>query len=416
MRIAVWHNLLSGGGKRALYEHVKGLVSGGHAVAAWCPSIADTEYLPLRTLVPETVLTLEKPRLPSALRGILRAARASEKPFERMLAMRAHAEQFAQIVTSDQFDVAFVNSCWWFYTPFVGRHLRVPSVAYLGEPYRRFYEASPELPWIAEADSVHEWWHPLALRHWLASAIRLHADRVQAREELANIRTLDRILVNSQFSRESMMRAFNVNAHICHLGIDSSRFANNPGEREPFVLSVGEFIPNKRPTFIIRAIASTQKRPALVWIANRVDEEYLREAKQLAVDLGVTLQIKAKISELELVRHYQSTSVFVYAPRLEPFGLAPLEASCCGAPVVAVGEAGVRETVADTKTGIVVGYDAQQMGAAIDILLSDSSLARVLGQNGAACVRQAWTTEAATDRLEGHLLAVAHVQHSKPEH
>jgi len=30
LKIAVWHNLPSGGGKRALYQHVKGLVDRGH--------------------------------------------------------------------------------------------------------------------------------------------------------------------------------------------------------------------------------------------------------------------------------------------------------------------------------------------------------------------------------------------------
>jgi glycosyltransferase involved in cell wall biosynthesis len=44
-----------------------------------------------------------------------------------------------------------------------------------------------------------------------------------------------------------------------------------------------------------------------------------------------------------------------YAPRLEPLGLAPLEAGACGLPVVAVAEAGVRETVVDGITGSLTG-------------------------------------------------------------
>jgi len=35
MKIAVWHNLPSGGGKRALYHHVRGLVERGHRVESW---------------------------------------------------------------------------------------------------------------------------------------------------------------------------------------------------------------------------------------------------------------------------------------------------------------------------------------------------------------------------------------------
>jgi len=47
MKIAVWHNLSSGGGKRALYHHCNGLAARGHKVEVWCPDTADRSYLPL---------------------------------------------------------------------------------------------------------------------------------------------------------------------------------------------------------------------------------------------------------------------------------------------------------------------------------------------------------------------------------
>ena len=37
MRIALWHNLPPGGGKRAFYDQVAGLVKLGHYVESWCP-------------------------------------------------------------------------------------------------------------------------------------------------------------------------------------------------------------------------------------------------------------------------------------------------------------------------------------------------------------------------------------------
>src|SRR5229473_3089346 len=59
MKIAIWHNLPSGGGKRALYDHVRGLVARGHEVEGWCPPTADRSYLPLSTIVPEHVVPLK---------------------------------------------------------------------------------------------------------------------------------------------------------------------------------------------------------------------------------------------------------------------------------------------------------------------------------------------------------------------
>src|SRR5215470_20410336 len=58
VRIAIWHNLPSGGGKRALYNQIQGFLKRGHTVESWCPSTADQTYLPLGDLVPEHVVPL----------------------------------------------------------------------------------------------------------------------------------------------------------------------------------------------------------------------------------------------------------------------------------------------------------------------------------------------------------------------
>src|SRR5713101_1423560 len=57
MKIAVWHNLPSGGGKRALYYHVRGLVERGHEITSWSLDTADQSYLPLSEFAPEHVVS-----------------------------------------------------------------------------------------------------------------------------------------------------------------------------------------------------------------------------------------------------------------------------------------------------------------------------------------------------------------------
>src|SRR5712675_1248004 len=62
MKIAVWHNLSSGGGKRALYYHVRGLVERGHEVTCWSLDTSDESYLPLSEFATEHVLPYEVKR------------------------------------------------------------------------------------------------------------------------------------------------------------------------------------------------------------------------------------------------------------------------------------------------------------------------------------------------------------------
>jgi hypothetical protein len=59
LRIAVWHNLPGGGGKRALYDHVRGLVARGHHVESWCPPTADQAFLSIGDLVHEHIVPLD---------------------------------------------------------------------------------------------------------------------------------------------------------------------------------------------------------------------------------------------------------------------------------------------------------------------------------------------------------------------
>jgi glycosyltransferase involved in cell wall biosynthesis len=123
--------------------------------------------------------------------------------------------------------------------------------------------------------------------------------------------------------------------------------------------------------------------------------------------LGVALEVKIRVSDDELVETLNRALLLAYAPRLEPFGFAPLEANACGTPVVAVGEAGVRETVLNEVNGLLVDSEPASMADAIERLRKQPGLARELGMRGWELVHKKWSVEQAVDRVEGHFLRVA---------
>ena len=89
-----------------------------------------------------------------------------------------------------------------------------------------------------------------------------------------------------------------------------------------------------------------------MWVANVAVQDYLDEMRALAKSLNVEFHPRVNIADAELVGILGQAKAMLYAPRLEPFGLTPLEANACGVPIVAVAEGGVRETVIDGVTGI----------------------------------------------------------------
>jgi glycosyltransferase involved in cell wall biosynthesis len=403
MKIAVWHNLPSGGGKRVLYYHVRGLLERGHQIEAWCPPTADASYLPLRDLVPEHTVPLSWQPAPER-HAVERLFAPYRNVRAKLDAMDRHCRACAEQMSAGGYDVLFAHSCRFFRVTSIGRHVEIPRVLCLGEPYRWLYEALPELPWPALADPPRGRWSIRHLKGFLRNLVEVQGLRVQAREELVNARGFDAILVNSLFSRESVLRAYGLGAQVCYLGIDTDLFVNQQRPREGFILGLGALISEKRPDLLIDAVSHLpEPRPEIVWVGNVASLSFQERMLSRAVAAGVRFTVKVRISDKEVVDLLNRAAMLVYGPRLEPFGLAPLEAGACGLPVVAVAEGGVRETILDGVNGLLVDDNPVAIAGAIQRLLADPAYAARLGAAGCDLVARRWSLSASIDRLEKRL-------------
>jgi len=404
MRIAVWHNLPSGGGKRALYYHVRGLVERGHSVEVWCPSTSDRNYLPLSELVTEHVLPIDlRQKGKSVARSPLLGFHGDQ--LRQAKALDEHCRQCADEINRRNFDILFANSSIIQAVSSIARHVKTKKVLYLQEPNRWLYEAGESgLPWVAITKVGQAWRRPHYLRWFLFNLISVQRLRVLARDERLNASAFDLILVNSYFSRETLLRVYGLDSTVCYLGVDTQLFVNHQYARENFVVGVGQLSPSKNVEFVIKAVAKIAvPRPRLVWIANMGADWYHEKMRSLAESYEVTFEARASIDDNELVDILNRATAMVYAPRLEPFGLAPLEANACGLPVVAVAEGGVRETIIDGVNGFLVQHQPQMMAHAIQRLAHDKDLAAQLSKNGSKIVHDKWSVNAAVERLERQL-------------
>ena len=250
MRIAIWHNLPSGGGKRALYDQVAGLRSRGHEIEAWCPPTADTGYSPLTNLgIRENVIPLRPAGVSSRARRIAEeiVSQGDTEETRRAHAMDEHSIKVAAAIHATNSDVLLAHPCQFYAAAAIGRHVKLPSALYLQEPFRAFYEAMPQLPWLADRAED--------LRGRLRQSNRLRAMRMQARQERANAAAYDLLLVNSLFSRESLLRAYGLDSRVCTLGVDTQRFQNLNLPREPMVIGIGSIHPHKNVKLVVQAMA-----------------------------------------------------------------------------------------------------------------------------------------------------------------
>ncbi|MDX2066447.1 MAG: glycosyltransferase family 4 protein [Fimbriimonadaceae bacterium] len=392
LRVAVWHNLPFGGAKRALYDHAKGLVDRGHAVEIWQPPLPPDPELDLAPFGPVHVVPLDFALKPGIMGHITHVARL-------VPALRAHSEACARQIMGSTCDLLFANNCMYFHTPFIGRYVTDrPRALYLQDPFRALYEPMPKLALVYPPRDA-------SLKAKIRDRFDLPQARRRATEELANAKAYDRVLCNSFFSRESILRAFGVSAHVCYLGINADRFLPARTPRERYVFGLGTLGPAKNALLAVEALGRipADRRPRLVWSANMVDEVYLATVSERARVLGVDFQPIRMLPDADVIQHLNRAGAMIYANRLEPFGLVPLEANACGLPVVAVAEGGVRETVRDGINGLLVDPHPQAIADGVLRMLDEPGLRDRLSESAIAYVRNEWNVTRAADRLEFHL-------------
>lgn len=398
MRIAVWHNLHSGGASRALQYHIQGLVAKGHEVEVWAnnPDADGFMNLPSSVKLHKVVLsqTKEQPSLKERIGSLF---------FEKdtnMQEMIEHCQKCASEIKDGSFDVLFAHSCYLYAAPFIGRYLDIPKVLYLHEPNRYLYEAMPKQVWAAPEEILSK----ISPKFWLylfSDLWRTHKLRVYVREERTNFQSFDKVLVNSYFSMESCKRAYGLNTEVCYLGIDTLMFKPVDSKSEkPYVIGLGGFMKHKNQELAIRAIAEIKGlRPKLLWVGNLVDEVHYEEMVILANSLNVELEFKRMVSDEHLVALLSGAICMIYSSNLEPFGFAPLEANACGTPVVGIAEGGVRETIIHGKNGFLANPNPVEIADYVQQLSENQELRNEMIKFSIENVQQKWTLDQCTERI-----------------
>jgi glycosyltransferase involved in cell wall biosynthesis len=144
---------------------------------------------------------------------------------------------------------------------------------------------------------------------------------------------------------------------VLHPGVDLDWFFDDGGPREEFLLVAGRIKWWKNIDLAIAALREAHRRGSelSLVIAGTVDpfgDDYLRSLRGQAEGLPVRFETEPSQERLrELLRRCRA---LVFPTLNEDFGMVPLEAMACGAPVIAVNAGGPRESVVPGETGWLV--------------------------------------------------------------
>jgi len=250
-------------------------------------------------------------------------------------------------------------------------------------------------------------------------------DRRFAMEERA-MREADQILAECPQDLKDMLdyyRAPRENITIIPCGFDPDEFY--PFDRnlarqvlglpldEKIVLQLGRMVPRKGVDNVILGVKMLEKRHGLrsrlVVVGGETEEPdpkttpEIGRLQQIAAIEGMTERTTfvGRRDRQRLKFYYNAADVFVSTPWYEPFGITPLEAMACGVPVIGANVGGIKYTVLDNKTGLLVPpKDPEALAEKLELVLRDDDLVRKLKKAALKRVHDHFTWDIVARRVK----------------
>lgn len=163
------------------------------------------------------------------------------------------------------------------------------------------------------------------------------------RWDIAAARRVTQYIAFSELSQARIHDFYGRESRLVFPGVDLSRFSI--GEPEDFFLVVAELVPHKRVERVLEAAALAGCKVKVVGWGPRLG--------QLKAAFADVAEFLGPIDDRQLADVYRRARALV-VPNVEEFGLAALEAQASGRPVLAQNAGGVRHTVIDGETGVLL--------------------------------------------------------------
>jgi glycosyltransferase involved in cell wall biosynthesis len=209
--------------------------------------------------------------------------------------------------------------------------------------------------------------------------------------------TRPEVIYTSESDRERDGRS-GLKTHVVELGIDVDRFAAGTpvlAKHTPIVGNVARLAEQKGHRYLLEAVPHVAG--ARFVIAG--DGELHADLERRARDLGVGERVDFLGARDDVPDLLASFDVFAFPSLFEGLCVAVIEAQAAAVPVVATPVGGIRETVIDGETGLLVPpRDPVALAAAIRRLLQDRDLATRLAANAKPRVRERFSTQTMVEK------------------
>ena len=147
--------------------------------------------------------------------------------------------------------------------------------------------------------------------------------------------------------------------------------------KENLIVSPGPIRPWKHHDMVIRAFVGVDSSWKLLVFGSFENEDYEKYLRNLAEDLGISERVyfPGRLSDNAVKVVYEKSKICLLGTEKEGWGFVAMEAQSFGCPVIAFDVPGIRDSVVDGKTGLLVKFgDVPAMTDALKRLTTDENL------------------------------------------
>jgi glycosyltransferase involved in cell wall biosynthesis len=195
------------------------------------------------------------------------------------------------------------------------------------------------------------------------------------------------VLTYSESTRSDLTQlGFTSRISVAPIGIDQFTFGPVTKSIEPTFVYVGRVAPSKRIHHILRALALFRETTGTgrLLVIGSGPLGYRVSLDRLAAKLQISSHIEfcGWLRGEEKYRRMGEARALILTSAREGWGLVVTECNACGTPAIVYDVSGLRDSVRNGETGLVVPPSPDHLARAMERLVGDDGLYRALQSNG----------------------------------
>lgn len=338
-----------------VHDWLTGMRGGEKCLAALCRRFPDAELFTLLHARGRTAPVIERMRITTSF---LQRVPRIERHYRYWLPWMPRAIESLQLPADIDLVVSFSHAVAKSIRPPAG----VPHVCYCFTPMRYAWQLRGDYFDEGPATAAGRIANALAPHRRAAGFVRDRLlDRIRRWDRATADRVTHYIAISDTISRR-IAECYQRPSVVIYPPVDTEFYTPAEAAREDFYLCVSALVPYKKVALALEA-CQRLGRPLIIIGSGP-------EARHLARLAGPTTRLLGWRPDAE-IRDYMRRCRALLFPGQEDFGIVPVEAQACGAPVIAFGRGGATETVVpaeEHRLGTGIFFDTQTSDALADAI------------------------------------------------